>query len=351
METAAGRSRPKTFSRWLAAGAGLTALLTLVGCAGAAPPTIPESTRPATVATVPEPAASADSPALSEPAEDLAAEAPAYPPVAGGTEVMPILATVSLNPGVQRVAFLLAGSKGIIKIPEASVSATYLGPETDGPAPQETRAVYHDWPYGIRGSYSAELSFDRPGPWQLDVAVAEGDFSGQAIIELQVQAESPVPALGERPPLSRTKTLTEVAGLEQLTTDYTPDSDLYRLSVAEAVASPRPAVIVFASPAFCTSPTCGPQVDTVKELKDAYRDRTDFVHVEIYDAPDEIQGDLSRAGLVDAVTEWGLSSLPHWLNESWVFILDDTGIVRQRFEGYATYTELEATLKSLLEAG
>ena len=104
-------------------------------------------------------------------------------------------------------------------------------------------------------------------------------------------------------------------------------------------------------PAFCTSPTCGPQVETVKELKAAYQDRADFVHVEIYDLPEEIQGDLSKAQLSEAVDEWGLSSLPHWFNESWVFILDDQGIVRHRFEGYATLTELEAALRETLGEG
>jgi len=109
--------------------------------------------------------------------------------------------------------------------------------------------------------------------------------------------------------------------------------------------------VVFASPTFCTSPTCGPQVDTVKELKAAFLDQADFVHVEIYDEPQEIQGDLSRATVVEAVEEWGFTELPHWLNESWVFIMNDEGIVEQRFEGYVTLTELEASLETVLGKG
>ena len=140
-------------------------------------------------------------------------------------------------------------------------------------------------------------------------------------------------------------------GVEQLTTDYNADEDLYQLTVAQAIESPRPAVVVFASPAFCTSATCGPQVDTVKELKAGFADRADFVHVEIYDLPDEIQGDLSKASFAPAVDEWGFSSVPHWFNESWVYILDEEGMVAHRFEGYATLTELEAALKETLEAG
>ncbi|MYC29587.1 MAG: thioredoxin family protein [Chloroflexi bacterium] len=263
------------------------------------------------------------------------------------------MATTVLNPGTQRVSFLLVGPRAIVKAPQATVSAAYVGDAQGGPAgsAQETRAVYHGWPYGIRGAYSAELDFDKPGAWRLDVGVDEGDVIGTAVIELDVVEDSPIPAIGERPPLSKTKTLSDVSGIEKLTTDYTPDEEMYRISVAEAIESPRPSVVVFSSPAFCTSPTCGPQLETVKELRATYQDRADFVHVEIYDLPDEIQGDLSRATLVEAVDEWGFSSLPHWFNESWVFIINGGGLVEQRFEGYATFTELEAALKLVLAEG
>ena len=277
------------------------------------------------------------------------------PPDAGATSgeptreeasIEPILATTVLNPGEQRVAFLLVGEKSLIKIPEATVSATFSG-DSEGAA-QEAQATFHGWPFGIRGAYSTQMTFDRPGPWQLNVSVDDGETYGSTVIDLEVVEVSPIPALGERPPLSRNKTLADVADVAQLTTDYQADEDLYRLTVAEAVESARPAVVVFASPAFCTSPTCGPQVETVKELKAAYQDQVDFVHVEIYDMPHKIQGNINDAQVSKTVKEWGLSSLPHWFNESWVFILNKEGIIQQRFEGFATLTELEAALKKTL---
>ena len=176
----------------------------------------------------------------------------------------------------------------------------------------------------------------------------DGETAGTTTIDLDVVAEAPVPGIGEGPPRSETKTLDDVAEVAQLTTDYNADAELYQVSVADAIESERPAVVVFASPAFCTSPTCGPQVDTVKELKAAYQGRADFVHVEIYDNPQEIQGDLSLARVAPAVEEWGFTALPHWLNESWVYIIDDRGLVHQRFEGFATLAELESALKVAL---
>ena len=308
------------------------ALVSLIACSAAAPvPTatpLPTAAPAPTAAPQPEPAAASAAPESQ------------------GAAIEPILATTVLNPGEQRVAFLLVGEKSIIKAPQATVTSVFG--EGSSETTEEAQATFHGWPFGIRGAYSTQMTFDRPGHWQLRVSVDDAEVTGSAVIDLEVVEDSPVPAIGERPPLSRTKTLDDVAGVAQLTTDYNADEDLYRISVAEAIERPRPAVVVFASPAFCTSPTCGPQVDTVKELKASYQDRADFVHVEIYDLPEEIQGDLSKAQVTAAVEEWGFSSLPHWFNESWVFIIDDQGIIRQRFEGFATLTELEAALKETL---
>lgn len=328
--------------RWrLGYALGVAALLLATACAVAAPEPTATPTPAPTATAVP-----AVLPAV-EPEPSPTEAAPQGNPMVSEETITPILATTLLNPGEQRVSFLLAGERAIIKAPEAAVTATYLG-EGDA-AEQQATAIYHDWPYGIRGAYSSPMTFDRPGHWQLNVAVADGEVAGSTVIDLEVVEESPVPAIGQRPPLSRTKTLGEVEGVEYLTTDYNADEDLYQLTVAEAIESPRPAVVVFASPTFCTSPTCGPQVDTVKELKATFQGQADFVHVEIYDAPQEIQGDLSRATVVEAVEEWGFTQLPHWLNESWVFIMNDEGIVEQRFEGYVTLTELKEALNKTLE--
>ena len=328
-------------------------LLTLVAaCSSAAPPEpLPTATKvPTTQPTAP--AVPTVIPAATQASVPEPASNPSIPP-AYSDEIKPILATKILDVGAQRVSFLLSGKKALIKAPEATVTSTYLG-DSQGAANtsgETKQATYHAWPYGIRGAYSTEMTFDRPGTWRLDIAVDDEEIAGTTHLELEIGEQSPVPGLGSRPPLSRTKTLADVDGVERLTTDYTPDEDLYRLSVAAAIESPRPAVIAFASPAFCTSPTCGPQVDTVSELKEAYQGRADFVHVEIYDRPEEIQGDLSRAEVADAVKEWGFTDLPEWFNESWVFILNGQGLVEQRFEGYATLTELEAVLQQALGEG
>ncbi len=260
--------------------------------------------------------------------------------------ITPILATTQLRVGTQRVAFLLATSRSLIKAPEAMVRAVFLGGDS---APSEEKlATFHLWPYGVRGAYSAELTFDRPGPWRLDIQVEGPDGPGEAQTTVEVLERTVVPDIGSIPPFSNSKTVHTVQRLEDLTTDPTPDPDLYQLTISEAVITGRPTVIVFATPAFCTSPTCGPQVDTVSELKDLRAEEANFIHVELYDNPAEIQGDLSRARFHDLVSIWGLSSIPNWFNESWTFVLGADGRIAQRFEGFPTLEELDAALQAQL---
>ncbi len=267
-------------------------------------------------------------------------------PAVDGSSLKAIVATKVLDVGTQRVAFLLTSPKALIKVPEVQVTSAFLG---EGQAANETKmAGFHLWPYGVRGSYVTEMNFDRPGPWRLDIVVDGPDGQDTAVVLFDVAEQGNVPSIGSIPPLSRNKTLKDTDSLEKLTTDFSPDRDLYQITVEDAVATGKPTVVVFASPAFCTSPTCGPQTATLSELKAEHVGEANFIHVEIYDNPDEIQGDLSKARLSQPIQDWGISDLPDWFNESWTFVLSGEGRVSQRFEGFATLEELESALQVVL---
>ena len=267
-------------------------------------------------------------------------------PAVDASGLKTILATKVLDVGTQRVAFLLTSPKALIKVPEVQVTYVLLG---EGEAATEAKmAGFHLWPYGVRGSYVTEMNFDRPGPWRLDIVVNGVEDQGMAVALFEVAEHGNVPNIGSIPPLSRNKTLQNTESLEKLTTDFAPDPDLYQITVEDASATGKPTVVVFASPGFCTSPTCGPQTATLSELKAEYAGEANFIHVEIYDNPDEIQGDLNKDTLSQPVQDWGISDLPDWFNESWTFILSDEGRVSQRFEGFATLEELESALQVVL---
>jgi hypothetical protein len=268
-----------------------------------------------------------------------------------GGDLQALLATTVLRTGTQRVAFVLHSSKALIEVPEARVSSYYTPNDNFVEPPfTVTQARYYQWPYGTRGNYVTELTFDRPGRWLLDIEVAGEDGTNEHVfLPLEIAETSPVVDVGQAAPHSRNKTLRDVTDIAQLTTAWTPDPELYLNTIERAVTSQTPALIVFASPAYCTSPTCGPEVETVQALKEQYKDDAFFIHVEVYDNPDEISGDLTNGRITPVVDEWGISDAPHWQNESWAFITDRDGIVTARFEGYATAQELEEALQAVLQ--
>ena len=268
-----------------------------------------------------------------------------------GGDLQALLATTVLRTGTQRVAFVLHSSKALIEVPEARVSSYYT-PNDDvvDPPFAVTQATYYQWPYGTRGNYVTELTFDRPGRWLLDIeVVGEEGVNEHVFLPLEISETSPVVDVGQAAPRSRNKTLRNVEDIAQLTTAWTPDPELYLNTIERAVTSQAPALIVFASPAYCTSPTCGPEVETLQELKEQYKEEAFFIHVEVYDNPDEISGDLTNGRITPVVDEWGISDAPHWQNESWSFVTDRDGIVTARFEGYATAQELEEALQAVLQ--
>ena len=270
--------------------------------------------------------------------------------VSSAKELTGLLATVDLGEGPNRVSFILISDKALINVPEANVIARFLPP--DGSEPQvkaQGSAMFHLWPFGTRGNYSTIISFNEPGEWELEARVDLGEGQeGRAVIPLQVDEITITPQLGTVPPRSKNKTLADGYTLKQLTSGSSPDPDLYQTTIAAAITNDLPSLVVFASPAYCTSPTCGPQVETISELKEGYKGRANFVHVEVYDNPDQVQGDPGNARYAAAVTEWKIDTIEGYLNESWTFILDTEGQISSKFEGFASALELEGGLLEVL---
>ena len=255
-----------------------------------------------------------------------------------------ILGTGDLGVGTNRFGFVMTSQTGFVTEPTVKLSTRFVadgGEESD--VVQQATAHFQPWPYGNRGLYAGELDFDRAGTWRVEIEVVSQDGT-PAVAELIVEVEesTSAPDIGDPAIRSVTRTLDDVGSLAELSTGSLQDEDLYRTTLASAIDSGTPTVVVFASPAFCTNAVCGPQVQVLQELKDLYRGKANFVHVDFYDNPHEIQGDLDKARISPAVTEWSLPSI------EWTFVIDGSGTVTARFEGFATLSEVEAALKPLL---
>lgn len=267
------------------------------------------------------------------------AEAPAE-----STTVRITLATTDLAVGPNRLAFgLVDVESGPVREADVLISTFYLGDgRQEGPI-QTARSVWRSWPIGQAGLYTANFDFDRAGPW--GVVTNYVDHLGSNVTvsaRVDVKPKSVTPAIGERPPASNTKMAKDFENLNDLTSDPEPDEELYALTVADGLDVGKPLVVAFSTPAFCRTATCGPQLDVVKELKDYYYRDVNFIHVEVYDRPSEIEGNLASAPLAQAMIDWGLPTEP------WTFVMDSEGKVAAKFEAFATKDELEAALDTVL---
>ena len=255
-----------------------------------------------------------------------------------------IFGTPDLGVGENRVGFVLTSPKGLVRNPAATVSSLFFPDEDSEGEPRQTAlAVFRPWPYGTRGLYTTRLTFDTPGRWGINInAITQDGTGGRAMLFFDVADAPSAPAVGSPAVISRSKTLDDVASIRDLTTGSLRDPDLYQITIADAVTSGLPTVIVMASPAFCTNAVCGPQVQALQQLKNRYKGQANFIHVDLYDNPEEIQGDLDRGIISPTVIEWGLPST------EWSFVIDRDSNVAARFESFATLEELEQALLDVL---
>jgi hypothetical protein len=189
------------------------------------------------------------------------------------------------------------------------------------------------------GTYVAHLDFDKAGDWGVEVTASRPNGARMtARLPMNVLALPVVPGVGQPAPLTHNPTVRDVADVETIDSGRPPD-DMHQLSIADAIQQHRPTLVVFATPAFCTSNTCGPEIKVVQGLEPAYRDRLAFIHVEIYR---DYKPDPSKRQLAQAVVDWRLQSEP------WVFLIDSNGVIRSRFEGATASDELKAAIDQLL---
>ena len=177
--------------------------------------------------------------------------------------------------------------------------------------------------------------------------LADGSTARERI-RFGVHAAGSTPAIGEAAPRSDSPTAATLGEVRLISTDAHPYPAAYELTVAEAVSSGRPALVFFATPAFCQTGFCGPTVELVKGVAIEHEDEVAFVNVEPYEL------DITENGLQPRLDENGqLQPVPAALEygipvEPYLFIVDDDGNVFARFEGIVGGDELRAAIGDVL---
>jgi hypothetical protein len=256
-------------------------------------------------------------------------------------------ATSVLTPGTDRLAF------GVLDKDRAFVygkTAVYIARSPDKqaqgpfPAPADslvTKPAFRSQNAATETSpiaqiYAAQIPFSRAGTYSILVVTKQGAQLLGAPAEIAVQRDSPIPAVGQRPPAVATDTVASAAGdLAAIDTRRPFARDLHETTF-KSVLGRKPVALLFATPQLCQSQVCGPVVDIALQMKQKYGDRMTFIHQEVYR-----ENNISK-GLRPSLRAFNLQTEP------WLFTVDRNGRIAARLEGSFGLKEFEQAIKAAL---
>lgn len=190
--------------------------------------------------------------------------------------------------------------------------------------------------------FAYEREFAHGGDWAVEVEVTFPDGT-EAIngIRYYVADGSPSIEPGEQVPDIQTPTLSDVnQQIELLSSAEKPTPAFYTQSLDEAIASGKPTLLLFATPAFCQTRFCGPSYEIFNELADHYQDQMNFIHVEVFTGLPNPE--VNNWAVTPSMEQFGLESEP------WIYLIDDEGTVLYRVEGLFTLQEIEGHIQEKL---
>ncbi len=241
------------------------------------------------------------------------------------------------------------GDEGTVE-PHDTATATFLpvlGLEPEGDGDQPRLLVGEPG----RGVYEATVSLDEPGTWGIQVtAELEDGTTRTGVGTFEVGEEQQILAVGDEAPRTENLTIADVESGEatpvsvdsraQGEDDEIPDPEMHDLTIAEALDTGDPLVVVVATPTYCRTAFCGPLTEEMGDLAREYEGRANVVHLEVWK-------DFDDAELNAAAAEW-IQPPAGDGNEPWVFLIDGDGIVQGRWDNVVDRTALLEGLDALV---
>ncbi|HEY6058247.1 MAG TPA: hypothetical protein VIV06_09445, partial [Candidatus Limnocylindrales bacterium] len=278
-----------------------------------------------------------------------ASPSPSVLVVGGGQDLIPVVVNAEFGVGHNHFVFTIVdASNNSVAAPDRTARVAFAPLGATGSA--STAEAQFVWGIeGSKGFYVTDVTFPSAGNWQAGFLTAgpgetETEISG---VQFEVKDKTSAIAVGQKAPATRTPTLADVGGdPRKISSDANPDPRFYQVSEDQALREHKPFVLVFATPAFCTSRECGPTLDRVKTIAAGYPDLT-FINVEPYKlafSDGKLQPVLdsnSQLQATDVTNAWGI------LSEPWVYVVGADGVVRASFETVFSETELRAAIDGL----
>ncbi|KPV49997.1 hypothetical protein SE17_29495 [Kouleothrix aurantiaca] len=289
-------------------------------------------------------------------------------PTSAGTNaapanITPVFAFSEAVAGKNRIAIGLVSNNTPLNEANAKVHLRFYNlDETNPQVKFESDASYFG--QGLPAAfYVAYPNFDTAGNWGVEIAVQMPGQTQPVVSKnrLEVKQSSAVPNVGQPAISTKTLTVKDVPDPKQLSSGTSIDPAMYQISLDEALKNGKPTALLFATPAFCRTATCGPSLDVMQGLQKTYGDKVNFIHVEVYKYPfdqsvaaqeqaaataQKENRSLTEAeaatGLAEAMVQWKLSSEP------WLFLIDAKGVIAGRYEGGLTKEELGPAIEKLI---
>ncbi len=234
--------------------------------------------------------------------------------------------------------------------PDAPMTASFVpvpGTEASGDAPTIVS--------GANGVYEAEdVIFDAAGLWRATLSLEIDGIARELTTDFEVRQESEIPAPGM--PALPTDTLTMDSKVRAGAIDSMadgggeiPETELHQWTIADAIEEGRPALVLFGTPAYCSSRFCGPEVTELQHLASEYPDRAVYIHVEIW-KDFEAQPQVVNQGAADWLLRERPDGTPE-MTEPWLFLIGADGVIADRWGPLFDTSEVAAALEALPAMG
>lgn len=221
------------------------------------------------------------------------------------------------------------GDEALVQAEQVLVA---FAPACEAPGLAKSTTFHADGLEPGRGIYVTYAAFDQVGNWEATISV--GELTGTTPFEVKSDAQAP--KVGDTAIPVKTPTVADPAGVDPICT-RTPACPFHAVSLDEALAADLPVVVMFSTPAYCVSRTCGPVLELMVEAAPAYEGRAAFVHVEVWK---------------DRTTESLAPGMDAWLGEArtepWAFGVGTDDTIVARLDGAFDRAELVSLIEAAI---
>jgi hypothetical protein len=233
------------------------------------------------------------------------------------------------EPGRVRLPMSLGTNTGALVQDGPATLAAVLTDADGAPFGERLEANRRDVEPGPYYDFRTEIA--APGIYYL---VVDGGPEQGAAFQVMEAGTVPVPGPGQALPAFDTPTFDDARGVEPICTRSPEPCPFHDMTLTQALASDKGVVYLVGTPAFCSTGTCAPALESIIDLQSAYADRYEFVHAEVYT-------DDTATTPTPAVGAVGLTYEPA------LFITDASGTVVERLDAVWNEAELSDILDAI----